>query len=65
MYTIKLKLHRGNDLPAKIRYHVDSNFLKIIYYAIFESHLQYGCQLWGQTQTQNMNDIEKIKNKAP
>ena len=34
MYTIKLKLHRGNDLLAKIRYHVDSNFLKIIYYAI-------------------------------
>ena len=33
-------------------------------YAIFESHLRYGCQLWGQTQTQVLQNIGKIQNKA-
>ena len=60
MHTIKLKLNRGNNLLAKIRYHVDSKLLKTIYSAIFESHLRYGCHLWGQIQTQVMNNNEKI-----
>ena len=45
MDTIKLKLNRANSLLAKIRYHVDSKLLKTIYSAIFESHLQYACQI--------------------
>ena len=64
MQTIKLKLNRANGLLAKIRYHVNSEFLKTIYSAIFEPHLRYSCQLWGQTQTQVMSNIEKIQNKA-
>ena len=50
---------------AKI-YCVDSKLLKTIYFAIFESHHQYGCQLLGAdpAQTQVMNNIEKIQNKA-
>ena len=59
MDTIKLKLNRANIFSAKIRYHVDS-----IYSAIFESDLRYGWQLWGETQTKAMNNIEKIQNKA-
>ena len=64
MHTIKFKLNRGNNLLAKIRYHVDSKLLKTIYSAIFKSHLRYGCHLWGQIQTQVMNNNEKIQNKA-
>ena len=64
MHTIKLKLNRINSLSTKIRYHIDSKLLKTMCSAIFESHLQYGSQLWGQTQTQVMNNIEKIQNKA-
>ena len=63
MDTIKLKLNRANSLLAKIRYHVDSKLLKTIYSAIFESHLRYGCQLWGQAQTQVIKNTEKIRNK--
>ena len=64
MHTIKFKLNRSNSLLAKIKYHVDSKLLKTICSAIFESHLRYSCQQWGQTQTQVMNNIEKIQNKA-
>ena len=38
--------------------------LRTIYCAIFEPHLRYGCQLWGQAQTQVLQNIEKIQNKA-
>ena len=61
MDTKKVKLNRGNILLAKIRYHFDLKLLKTIYSAIFESH---DCQLWGHTQTQVMNNIEKIQTKA-
>ena len=64
MHTIKLKLDRANSLLAKIRYYVDSKVLNTIYSAIFESHLLYDWQLWGQTQTQVMDSIIKIQNKA-
>ena len=65
MHTIKGNIgQRANSLSAKRRYHVDSKLLKTIYSAVFESHLRYGCQLWGQTLTQAMNKIEKIQNKA-
>ena len=64
MDAIELKLNIENSLSAKIRYHVDSKLLKTIYSAIFKSHLRYGCQLWGQAQTQVIKNIEKIQNKA-
>ena len=34
MDTIELKLNKADSLLAKIRYHVDSKFLKTIYSAI-------------------------------
>ena len=63
-HTIKIKLNRTNGFLVKIRYHSDSRLLKTIYSAIFETHLQYGCQPWGQTQTEVKDNIEKIQNKA-
>ena len=62
--TVKLKLNRANGLLAKLKHYVNPVLLRTIYYAIFESHLQYGCQLSGQTQTQVLQNIEKIQNKA-
>ena len=64
MDTVKLKLHPTNGLLAKLRHYVNPILLRTIYYAMFESHLWYGCQLWGQTQTQVLQIIEKIQNKA-
>ena len=43
---------------------MNPTLLRTIYYAIFEPYLRYGCQLWGQAQTQVLQNIEKIQNKA-
>ena len=62
METVKLKLNRANSLLAKLRHHVNPILLRTIYYAIFESHQRYGCQLRGQTQTQVKNPKQSPKN---
>ena len=64
MDTVKLKLNSANGLLAKLRHYVNPTLLRTIYYAIFEPHLQYGCQLQGQPLTQVLQNIEKIQNKA-
>ena len=35
-----------------------------IYYALFDWHLRYGCQIWGQRQKEYIESIEKTQNKA-
>ena len=49
--TVKLKLNRANGLLAKLRHYVNLALLRTIYYAIFEPHLRYGCQLCGKART--------------
>ena len=61
--TVKLKLNRANGLLAKLRHYVNLALLRTIYYAIFEPNLRYGCQLWGQAQTQVLQNIKKSKTK--
>ena len=61
---MKLKINRANDLLAKLKHYVNSKVLRTLYHAKFEPHLRYGCQLWGQTQTQVLQNIEKIQNKS-
>ena len=33
----------------KVRELINGNILKLIYYALFESHIKYVCIIWGQT----------------
>ena len=42
------KLKRANGMLSKVRHYVPSEELKSLYYAIFSSHLVYGCQIWSQ-----------------
>ena len=46
--NLKQKLNRANYLLSKIRYYVKFPLLRTIYYAPFDTHLRYGCQIWGQ-----------------
>ena len=48
---------------SKIRHYVPTHELRSIYHAIFSSHLTYGCQIWGQHNTQ-MDMICKLQNRA-
>ena len=46
--NIKLKLSRADFLLSKARYFVIFPLVKTIYYALFDTRLRYGCQMWGQ-----------------
>ena len=35
-----------------------------MYCALFDSHLRYGCQIWGQKQSKIVEEIERTRNKA-
>ena len=53
------KLKRANGMLCKTRHYININDLKNLYYAIFSSHLVYGCEIWGQ----HINSINKKKFK--
>ena len=56
LQNLKLKLNRANYLLSKIR-HVKFPLLRTIYYALFDSHLRYGCQIWGQRRNEYIESI--------
>ena len=45
---LKQKLNKANRILAKLRHHLTSDILKIVYYSLFGTHLHYACQVWGQ-----------------
>ena len=49
--------------PGKIRHYTSSKLLTTIYYAVFESHMRYGCHIWGQTRNQHISDVVKLQKK--
>ena len=44
------KLKRTNSLIALSRHYLPKKLMMEIYYGQFYSHLNYGCQLWGQNE---------------
>ena len=64
-YTIlKTKLERSIGLLAKLRHYVSANLIRTVYFAIFDSYLRYGCQVWGQHRNANTNTISQLQDKA-
>ena len=57
------KLNRALRLLAKVRYYVPKSLLKTKYFSLFNSHLIYACQMWGQREDL-INKISDIQNKA-
>ena len=58
------KLRRANGALAKLRHFVPPKTLISIYYAIFNSHLNYGNQIWGQNQNSVTNRIFILQKNA-
>ena len=49
---LKQKLNRANGILAKLRHHLPSDdILKTVYYSLFDTHLRYACQVWGQSNS--------------
>ena len=48
---LSIKLKRANGMLSKIQNYISHEELKSVYYAIFSSHMTYGCQIWGQSRS--------------
>ena len=65
---LKAKLSRSVGMLAKIRHYVPQETLKTIFFAIFNSHISYGAQIWslewfesyltGRQQLTLLNNVE-------
>ena len=64
-YTLlKKKLNQAIGLLSKVRHFTSQHLLKTLYYSLFNSHLIYGCQVWGQYQGTEFKKIETLQEKA-
>ena len=62
--SLKKKLNRAIGLLSKVRHFTSQHLLKSLYYSLFNSHLIYGCQVWGQYQGNEFKKIETLQEKA-
>ena len=64
-------LMRGNSILSKLRYYVNKEILRTIYFAIFHSYLTYVITIWEQTKisrkrrTVLQKKVLRIMNFAP
>ena len=52
--SISTKLSRAIGMLAKVRHYVTKDTLRSIYFGIFSSTLTYGCQIWGQINSNHL-----------
>ena len=55
-HNISIKLNRANTLLFTIRNHVNKYILRIIYFTIFDYHINYSNLIWSQ----NLNTVSRI-----
>ena len=58
------KLSRANGILSKLRHNAPRDVCLQVYYALFYSHLIYGCNLWGFTSEENIKKIEVLQRKC-
>ena len=58
------KLSRANGILSKLRYNVPLDTCLQVYYAIFYSYLNIGCNVWSFTSEKNIDDIQILQNKC-
>ena len=57
------KLSRANGILSKLRHTTKETFLSV-YYAIFYSHMTYGCLVWSLSTIKNMDCISILQKKC-
>ena len=62
--TLTPKLSRANGMLAKIRHYVSQSTLISIYYAVFNSHLNYCSLVWGRLPNYILDRIRVLQNNA-
>ena len=61
---LSLKLSRSIGILAKIRHYVSPETLRLIYFALFSSHMSCGCIIWGQKGSVALSKISTLQNRA-
>ena len=54
---------RASGIIAKIRYFVNRNTLKLVYYAMVYSYLTYGNLIWGNTYKTRVQKLLNVQKK--
>ena len=62
--NLVLKLNRAIGLLSKVRHYAPKFLLKTICYSLFNSHLTYSSQIWGQIRTKLYQEVVKLENKT-
>ena len=58
------KLSRVNGIISKLRQFTTKETLLSVYYAIFYSHMTYGCPVWSLNTTKNIDSITILQKKC-
>ena len=58
------KLSRANGILSKLRHYAPLETCLQVYYALFYSHLNYACNIWGLTTEENLKKIEVLQKKC-
>ena len=58
------KFSRANGIISKLRHCAPQEICIQAYYAMFYSHLNYGCNIWGLTSEENLKKIEILQRKC-
>ena len=58
------KLGRANGIISKLRHFLPNKTLISVYYAIFHSHIIYGCSVWSMTTLTNIHIINILQKKC-
>ena len=61
---LSLKLKRANGALSRIRHYLPQHSLVNVYHAIFNSHMLYACQLWGQWNSVHSRRILSLQKYA-
>ena len=64
VHNQSIQLSPSNGILSKLRYNASLHICLDVYYAIFFSHLTYGCNLWGLTSEENISKIEVLQRKC-
>ena len=58
------KLSRSVGILGKLKYYVPSPTLRTIYFALFQSHIQYALAAWGSATQTSLRKLEILQNRA-
>ena len=61
---LKQELNSTNGILVKLRHHLPSDILKTVYYSLFDTHLRYACQVWGQSNSDILVMVQRAQNKV-